>query len=73
MNKNEILQNSRCILCDIDGTLYDWSRILSKKTIKVINQLHDKGYIIGLASGRPYEELCLYAKEWGFNLNLILL
>lgn len=67
MNKNEILQNARCILCDIDGTLYDWSRILSKKTIKVINQLHDKGYIIGLASGRPYEELCLYAKEWGFN------
>ena len=34
----------RLIVCDIDGTLYDWDRILSKRTIRVINELHDRGY-----------------------------
>ncbi|MGM9947923.1 Cof-type HAD-IIB family hydrolase [Floccifex sp.] len=68
-DKQNCIKNLKCILCDIDGTLYDWSRILSPETIKVIQKLHDKGILLGLASGRPYEELCLYAKEWGFDFD----
>lgn len=60
------LKSIRLILCDIDGTLYDWDRILSKATTDVINQLHAGGYAFGVASGRPYEELVHYAEEWGF-------
>ena len=56
----------RLIVCDIDGTLYDWDRILSERTIRVINELHDRGYGFGIASGRPYEELVDYAGRWGF-------
>lgn len=68
-NREYTLNNAKLILCDIDGTLYNWSRILSPKTIETINELHRRGYEFGLASGRPYEELCLYAKEWGFDFD----
>ena len=43
----------RLVLCDIDGTLYDWDRILSPRTIADINRLHEEGYAFGIASGRP--------------------
>ena len=56
----------RFIVCDVDGTLYDWDRILSPRTIDVINTLHERGYAFGIASGRPYEELVEYAQRWGF-------
>ncbi len=57
----------RLVLCDIDGTLYDWDRILSPRTIADINRLHEEGYAFGIASGRPYEELIHYADNWGFS------
>lgn len=57
----------RLVLCDIDGTLYDWDRILSPRTIADINRLHEEGYGFGIASGRPYEELIHYAEDWGFS------
>ena len=57
----------RLVLCDIDGTLYDWDRILSPRTIRDINRLHAEGYAFGIASGRPYEELIHYAEDWGFS------
>ncbi|MDD7281429.1 HAD family hydrolase [Floccifex sp.] len=72
--KTKNLKNCKCILCDIDGTLYNWSRILSPKTKEVFTQLHNKGYLLGLASGRPYEELCEYAKSWDldFDFDIII-
>ena len=60
----------RLVLCDIDGTLYDWDRILSPRTIADINRLHEEGYAFGIASGRPYEELIHYAEDWGFPFRL---
>lgn len=57
----------RLVLCNIDGTLYDWDRILSPRTIADINRLHEEGYAFGIASGRPYEELIHYAEDWGFS------
>ena len=64
--RDEQLAKTRLVLCDIDGTLYDWDRILSPRTRKVINILHENGYGLGLASGRPYEELVHYADQWDF-------
>ena len=57
----------RLVICDVDGTLYDWDRILSPRTERVINTLHERGYGFGIASGRPYEEIVQYAGEWGFS------
>ena len=64
--QNEKASQTRLVLCDIDGTLYDWDRILSPRTIRDINRLHEEGYAFGIASGRPYEELIHYADDWGF-------
>ena len=69
----ERMKRIRLVLCDIDGTLYDWDRILSARTIKVINELHERGYAFGIASGRPYEELVHYAKQWGFPFQFDIL
>ena len=68
-NREYTLKNTKLVLCDIDGTLYDWSRKLTPKTVDILNELHDKGYEIGLASGRPFEELSLYPQEWGFDFD----
>ena len=61
------LKDIKVVLCDIDGTLYNWSRTLTNETIEVINKLHEQGIEFGLASGRPYEELVKYAESWGFD------
>ncbi len=65
--EQEQIRRTKLVLCDIDGTLYDWDRILSTHTIAVINRLHEEGYAFGIASGRPYEEIIHYAKNWGFS------
>ena len=64
--QKEKAAQTKLVLCDIDGTLYDWDRILSPRTIRDINRLHEEGYAFGIASGRPYEELIHYADDWGF-------
>ncbi|MBO7703370.1 MAG: HAD family phosphatase [Solobacterium sp.] len=69
----QYMEPVKLVLCDIDGTLYDWDRILSDRTIRVINELHEKGYGFGIASGRPYEELVHHAKNWGFEFQFDVL
>ncbi len=64
--QKEKAAKTKLVLCDIDGTLYDWDRILSPRTIRDINRLHEEGYGFGIASGRPYEELIHYADNWRF-------
>ena len=65
--RNPLADKIRLVLCDVDGTLYDWDRILSPRTKADIRRLHEEGYAFGIASGRPYEELIHYASDWGFD------
>lgn len=62
MNKKKI----RLVIADIDGTMVSDSRILSGRTRMVIDQLHDRGIEIGIASGRDYHQLLNDVKQWGF-------
>lgn len=64
--RNPKAEKIRLVLADVDGTLYDWDRILSPRTKADITRLHEAGYGFGIASGRPYEELVHYADNWGF-------
>ncbi|MBR5795840.1 MAG: HAD family phosphatase [Erysipelotrichaceae bacterium] len=62
------MKNVKLVICDIDGTLFDWTnRKLSPKTKEIITQLKQKGILFALASGRSVSELKPYAKEWGFD------
>ena len=62
------MKNIKLVICDIDGTLFDWTnRVLSPKTKEVIQRLKDNGILFALASGRSVSELKPYASEWGFE------
>ncbi|MBQ9840448.1 MAG: HAD family hydrolase [Erysipelotrichaceae bacterium] len=62
------MKKVKLVICDIDGTLFDWTnRKLSPKTKEIITQLKQKGILFALASGRSVSELKPYAKEWGFD------
>lgn len=62
------MKNVKLVICDVDGTLFDWTnRVLSPKTKETINELKRKGVYFALASGRSISEIKPYAEEWGFD------
>jgi Cof subfamily protein (haloacid dehalogenase superfamily) len=64
MNNNK---NIKLVIADIDGTMVTDSRVLTKRTKRVINMLHDRGIKIGIASGRDYHQLLNDVEYWGFQ------
>lgn len=59
----------RLVICDIDSTLVDDKRNLTLRTKAMIERLHSQGIYFGIASGRPLDELCRYAKDWGLSFD----
>lgn len=58
----------KMIVADIDGTLVNSKHELTDKTKDVIKELHDRGILFGIASGRAIDGQLEYrAKEWGFD------
>lgn len=60
-------ENIKVICSDIDGTIVDSSHEIHKVTADKINELREKGYIFGLASGRPAKDISSKYKEWGIH------
>ena len=58
------MKELRLVLCDIDSTLINDQRELMPLTKEVFDTLHKNGVYLGIASGRPLDELKLYAKNW---------
>jgi len=50
----------RLLLSDVDGTLVPHDKILTKRTLKVVKDLHDAGIIFALTSSRPPRGLRMY-------------
>ncbi len=46
-------KNIKLIMCDLDGTLLNFTGKVSESTREVINELHKKNYILVANSGRP--------------------
>lgn len=61
------MNNIKVISSDIDGTITASDRTTSKTNIETIQKLRDKGYLFGLASGRPVEDIFDKYKEWGLE------
>ena len=57
-------KNIKVISSDIDGTIVDSSHEIHESTAAKINELMKKGYIFGLASGRPAKDISTKYKEW---------
>ncbi len=47
------MNNIKAFLFDVDGTLIDYNGKMSKATFDVLHSLKDKGYYLGINSGRP--------------------
>lgn len=67
MNVHKLKKTVRIVICDIDSTLVTSNHILTPTTKKLIEELHDRGVLFGIASGRPLDEIRLRAKKWGFD------
>ena len=57
----------KLIVADIDGTITKSDRTTSKRNIDAIEKLRDTGYIFGLASGRPIDDVSNKYKLWNMR------
>lgn len=54
------INNIKMIVCDLDGTLFDFHKNISADTIKYLINLQRQGYILVIATGRFFYELDEY-------------
>ena len=69
------MNKPRLVACDIDGTLAPSGSIMpSSYTISILEKLHEKGVLFGVASGRDINQLRDLEEEWGlsFSYDLII-
>lgn len=65
-----MINDVKLVIADIDGTLVNEQRELMPITRKVLYDLHKRGILLGIASGRPIgEHLYENAKEWGIDFD----
>lgn len=63
-----MIKKVKALIVDIDGTLVVKGGIILPYTRKAIDILHEKGVIMGLATGRPVDNYTKgYAKRWGLD------
>lgn len=61
-------RNVKLVIADIDGTLVSTDKKMGPLTKQALQELHDKGVYLGIASGRPCgEHLAARAAGWGFD------
>lgn len=64
-------KNIKMIVVDLDGTLLDSNKEISKETKEYLEDLKNKGYIITIATGRMYAS-AIYATEGAEFANYII-
>lgn len=52
---------------DVDGTLLNNEKKVTEKTRKNLQELKNRGILLGIASGRSVEACVHFAKEWGLD------
>jgi hypothetical protein len=60
--------NPKLVIADIDGTLVNYGKEIMPLTRQALIDLHEKGVLLGIASGRPVgDQLKANAKRWGLD------
>ena len=63
-----MIDDVKLVICDIDWTLLSRKkRTLSNYTLNVIEELHRRNIMFGLASGRPLDEVKPVYDTWGLS------
>ena len=62
----------RFLIADIDGTLVNTARNMLPRTVRVLRDLHRRGVLIGIASGRPVGAALLkeIREGWGLGFDV---
>jgi Cof subfamily protein (haloacid dehalogenase superfamily) len=60
------MESKKLFAFDLDGTLFDYNKCVSEKTINIINGLVGRGHIIAIATARPPRDVIRLLPE---NLN----
>ncbi len=68
-----MIKNIKLLVADIDGTLVNEPREMMPLTRAVLNDLHDRGILLGIASGRPvgphlYEQKNSWRVNFDFDM-----
>lgn len=58
------MKEIRAIFSDLDGTLLNDQKEISEETISAIKKLREKGYLFGLATGRPIPGIVNHWDKW---------
>ncbi len=61
------MQPVTLVATDLDGTLLNSRKNVTKRTRDAIRELKKHGILFGVASGRPVESGVLLAKDWGLE------
>lgn len=57
----------KVVVLDIDGTLVNSKKKITKKTFDVLTKIQNEGKVVVIASGRPPQGVLPYAKKLGFD------
>ncbi len=57
----------KLVVADIDGTIQTTGTPMSEKNLWAIEELHRRGYLFGLASGKNLFDISRFAKRWGIS------
>lgn len=63
-----MIENIKLVIADVDFTLVDSKKEILPLTRKMLNELHNRGILLGIASGRPLgKHLMSRYEEWGLD------
>ncbi|MBQ0064827.1 MAG: HAD-IIB family hydrolase [Firmicutes bacterium] len=57
----------KLIICDIDNTLRSYPDPMSQFMINTMNEIHERGILFGLASGRPVDDIIGSIQPWNLT------
>lgn len=66
-------QLPRLVLCDIDGTIVNSNWDMTEKTRELLIRLHEKGVWLGIASGRPVDDITFHIAKWDLPFDFDIL
>ena len=59
-----MMRKQKLILMDIDGTLLNTDWKMLPYTKKILTSLHEHGILLGIASGRPVDDISFHTQNW---------
>lgn len=59
-----MIKYPKLVLSDIDGTLLNDKKEMTDKTKSVLTDLHRQDVLLGIASGRPIDDILLQEQSW---------